>query len=344
MSLRIVPLNLEHLERAVAMVAARYRAQRSWSPFLPPRFERPEAIVPRLEDHAGNVPGVAALRGDRLVGFVLSLLVRNRGERLAYVPDFGHAADPEGCYDIYRQMYAAIADRWLANGCFWHAISFYPHEREAIDAWFSVGFGLAVIDALQPLDPAHRPELARSAAPVDVRRGGPGDVDTVTPLELALERHLAASPAYLPLLIEGGRRGWESWLGDESHALWLAFQEGEAVGYLRFEPSEGLVLPTASDKTVAITGAFTREDVRGRGIGTALLRRGFEWARSEGYTHCSVDFESANLPGSRFWLGSGFVPICRSLMRRIDQRLAWANARRDPVDVLCAYEGQTWIG
>ena len=116
------------------------------------------------------------------------------------------------------------------------------------------------------------------------------------------------------------------------------------MAYLRFEPSEGLVLPTTSDQTVAITGAFTREDVRGRGIGMALLRRGFEWARSEGYTHCSVDFESANLPGSRFWLGSGFVPVCRSLMRRVDRRLAWANARRDPVDVLRAYEGKTWIG
>jgi GNAT superfamily N-acetyltransferase len=344
MSLRIVPFAPEHLEPATAMVAARYRAARTQIPFLPARFEDPDAILPRLQDHAGNVPGVAALREGRLVGFLLTLLVMNRGDRLAYVPDFGHAADESARYDVYRQMYAALADRWLANGCFWHAISFCPDEREAIDAWFSVGFGLAVIDALQPLGPAREPELAQSAALVDIRRGGPDDVDAVTPLELALDRHLAASPAYLPLLIEGGRRGWETWLGDESHALWLAFRDGEAVGYLRFEPSEGLVLPTASDKTVAITGAFTRKDVRGRGIGTALLRRGFEWARSERYTHCSVDFESANLPGSRFWLGSGFTPVVHSLMRRIDQRLAWANARRDPVDVLRAYEGHTWVG
>jgi GNAT superfamily N-acetyltransferase len=344
MSLSIAPLGAEHLERVADMVSARYRAARARIPFLPARFQDLEAILPRLRDRVGNVPGVVALREGRAVGFCLALLVNNRGERMAYVPDHGHAADPEGCYGIYRQMYAAIADRWLANGCFLHAITLYPHESEAIEAWFSVGFGLAVLDALQPLDAAHEPASARPAASIDVRQGGPGDVDAVAPLELALERHLAASPAYLPLLIEGGRRGWESWLEDESHALWLAFQEDQAVGYLRFEPSEGLVLPTASDRTVAITGAFTREDVRGQGIGTALLRRGFEWARMAGYTHCSVDCESANLPGSRFWLGSGFVPVCRSLMRRIDRRLAWANARRDPADVLRAYEGHTWIG
>jgi GNAT superfamily N-acetyltransferase len=347
MSLRIVPLRPEHVEQVAEMVAVRYRAMRVQIPCAPSRFEDPEAIWPRLRAHVGNVPGVAALRGDELVGFCLSLLVNNRGERMAYVPDYGHAADSEGCYGIYRRMYAAIADRWLANGCFLHGITFYPHERPAIKAWFSVGFGLAVIDALQPL--ARQWGAARWPQGIEVRRGGSGDVDVVSALEIALDRHLSASPAYLPLLVEGGRRSWEQWLADESHALWLAFQEGEAVAYLRFEPSEGLVLPTASEETVAITGAYTRPDVRGRGIGTALLRCGFEACatpegRSEGYTHCSVDFESANLPGSRFWLGSGFVSVCRSLMRRVDQRLSWANARRDAVDVLRAYEGQTWIG
>jgi GNAT superfamily N-acetyltransferase len=342
MSLSIVPLVVEHLEQATEMVAARYRAQQSWSRILPPCFERPEAILPRLQDHAGNVPGVAAFCGERMVGFVLSLLVNNRGERLAYVPDFGHAADPEGCSDIYRRMYAAIADRWLANGCFLHGITLYPHEREAIEAWFSVGFGLVVLDALQPL--AREWDAVQLPPGLDLRRGRLEDVDAVTPLELGLERHLSASPAYLPFLIEGGRSGWEGWLADETHALWLAFIGDEAVGYLRFQPSEGLVLPTALDQTVAITGAYTQEAVRGRGVGTALLRRGFEWALSEGYTHCSVDFESANLSGYRFWLGSGFLPVCHSLMRRVDPRLAWANARRDPVDVSRAYEGQTWVG
>ena len=284
------------------------------------------------------MPGVAALRGDRLVGYLSSLLVTNRGERLAYVPDIGHAAEPGECYEIYRQMYAAIADRWLANGCFWHAITLYPHEREALDAWVSVGYGLAVIDALQVLD-----ALPSPAATVPIRQAQVGDLDRIVPLELALERHLSAAPAYLPLLVEGGRRNLEEWLAGESHAMWLATQDGEAVAYLRFEPSEGLVLPTASETTVAITGAYTREEVRGTGIGTALLRQGFAWARAAGYRQCSVDFESANLSGSRFWLRH-FEPVCHSLMRRVSPHLAWANARRDEGDVMRAYEGRAWAG
>ena len=199
MSIQIVPLGSEHLEQAAALVAARYRAQRQVLPFLPDRFEDPAAILPRLREHVGNVPSVAALREGRLAGFVLTFLVNNRGGRLAVVPDFGHAALAEDRCAVYRQMYAAIADQWLANGCFWHAISLYPHERAAIDAWFSVGFGLAVIDALQPLDRAWNP--AQLPDGIRFRRGGRADIDVVTPLELGLDRHLSASPAYLPFLV-----------------------------------------------------------------------------------------------------------------------------------------------
>ena len=36
-------------------------------------------------------------------------------------------------------------------------------------------------------------------------------------------------------------------------------------------------------------------------------------------TACSVDFESANLPGSKFWLRH-FEPVAYSIIRHIDPR------------------------
>jgi hypothetical protein len=56
-----------------------------------------------------------------------------------------------------------------------------------------------------------------------------------------------------------------------------------------------------------------------------------------------VDFESANLPGSAFWLRH-FEPVAHSLMRRVDSRLAWAHAERDEADLQRSFEGHTWIG
>jgi GNAT superfamily N-acetyltransferase len=260
---------------------------------------------------------------------------------MAYVPDFGHAAEQGQEYRLYRQMYAQLADQWLSNGCFLHGITLYPGECEPAAAWFSLGFGLAVIDALRAIGLSPVSEQLPGDG-IEVRCAGVEDVELVAQMERALGRHLSASPVFLPLL-QDRRSELESWLSEEGHALWLALRGAEAAGYLQFQPSECLVLPTSAPTTVAITGAYTRTDLRGAGIGTTLLQAGLRWASSVGYTHCSVDFESANLPGSRFWLRN-FGPVTHSLVRRIDSRLAWANARRNEEDLRRAYEGHSWIG
>jgi GNAT superfamily N-acetyltransferase len=341
MSLKITSLVAAHLDAAAKLVAERYRSERRQSPLLPAPYMDAGAIAPRLLPHIGHVPGVAALEGGRLVGFVMSLLVSNRGERMAYVPDFGHGAIGGQEYGLYRQMYAEIADRWLANGCFFHGITLYPHEEAAREAWFSLGFGLAVMDALRSVE-AGTPSTRLKASGVTVRRAGLEEIELIAALERGLGRHLSASPAYLPM-IQGRRSELEGWLEDAKHVLWLAFREGEAVGYMRFEPSEGLVLPTAAQTTVSITGAFTRQDARGSGIGSLLLQTGLEWAGQLEYTRCSVDFETANLIGSNFWLKQ-FRPVTHSVVRRVSPQLGWAHAGRDEADLERAFEGHTWIG
>ena len=134
-SIQVEPLVAEHVDAAAGMAAERYRAVRAKIPILPASYEAAEAIVPRLQAHIGHVPGVLALDAGRPVGFVMSLLVSNHAERMAIVPDFGHGAETGREYELYRLMYAQIAERWLANGCFLHAITLYPHQRAASAAW-----------------------------------------------------------------------------------------------------------------------------------------------------------------------------------------------------------------
>jgi GNAT superfamily N-acetyltransferase len=225
-------------------------------------------------------------------------------------------------FDIYRRMYAELAPQWLANGCFTHAIQFYPHEKEAREATLSTGFGMAVIDALRDLTPVQ----ASPIQTIEIRQVGPEAIETIKLLESALNRHLSSAPIWLPLLERTGRN-WEKWFTDSQHALWLAYHHDEAVGYLCIESSSHNGLPVADDVTVSITGAYTVPTMRGRGIGVALLNQSLEWAQANGYQKCAVDFESANLPGSQFWL-SHFQPVCYSVARRVDDRLAWAHAER----------------
>ena len=70
---------------------------------------------------------------------------------------------------------------------------------------------------------------------------------------------------------------------------------------------------------------YLAPEARGQGIGTLLTRHGLAHARAAGYHFCETDWRSTNLLASRFWPHQGFQPIGYRLVRRIDQRIAWAD-------------------
>jgi GNAT superfamily N-acetyltransferase len=74
-----------------------------------------------------------------------------------------------------------------------------------------------------------------------------------------------------------------------------------------------------SQSGVAITGAYVLPEFRGKGVAEALLDTLLAWAKAQGKTTCSVDFESSNGYAAGFWLRY-FKPVCYSLLRRVDPR------------------------
>ena len=93
---------------------------------------------------------------------------------------------------------------------------------------------------------------------------------------------------------------------------------------MEFTPSSrlGVVMLVSHETTVTITGAFTKDGIRHCGIGIALLNHSLDWARSIGYSHCTAEYDSTNIIGSRFWQRRGFKPVGYSWIRSIDKRIA----------------------
>jgi len=317
-SIEIVPFQRDHLEHAALLVASRYRAERSLNESLPARFEDADAILPLLKDYANGQAGIAAICERRLIGFLIGLLITVREAKTAYVPDWGHAADSEDGRKTYQALYANLAPRWITDGYYTHAVTLLAHEREVIDTWFSLGFGMVEVNGVRDVSP-----IEGGMAEVEIRRAGLEDIDVVLSLRVAVERHLAEAPIFTPLIIRRGREFYEEWLPDPANAFWLAYRDRDAVAFMELVPSGrlGVVMPVIDETTVTITGAFTREDIRQRGIGTTLLNHSLEWARSAGYRNCAVEFESTNIIGSSFWHGNGFKPVCYSLVRHVDERI-----------------------
>lgn len=93
---------------------------------------------------------------------------------------------------------------------------------------------------------------------------------------------------------------------------------------------DGAAWVVNGDRKIAVNGAYVKPEHRGKGIAKVLLSTIMDWAAKEGLIRCSVDFEATNLEASRFWL-KYFQPVCRSMVRRLDQRIV-----RDHSPVLSA--------
>ncbi len=336
----IEDLRPAHLNDAAELVASAYRRERECEPSLPARFEDAAEFLPWLENLCGKAAGVAAVEGGKLVGFLLGMDIPSlKGtERGTHCPEWAHAAGGDDRAGTYHLMYRHLAARWVGSGCFTHVLTLFAHDREAVEAWFETSFGLLVIDACRPLGPVagvgRDPRGAGRVAgadclatglKVEVRQAGPEGIPLVLPLGHGLQRHLASAPTFLPRLAVEDEAHWGEWLARPDHHLWLALLDGQAVAYIRGERStEEACYVIRDPATFSLTGAYTAESLRGRGVASRLLGVAVEWARANGYARCTVDFESANTVGREFWLRH-FEPIAYSLIRRVDERIAWAH-------------------
>ncbi|MGH2586346.1 MAG: GNAT family N-acetyltransferase [Dehalococcoidia bacterium] len=166
-------------------------------------------------------------------------------------------------------------------------------------------------------------------AGVTVRAATPADAESVSALILGNAAHHAGPPVFLPLVPEAGelvRRHVVDQFAAGTSTYWLAERDGLPVSMLGFQPGQpdgNLVAPA---QYIHLAEAFTDPSERGRGVASTLLRHSLRWARDYGYRWCTVNWDSANLEGSRFWLGHGFRPIAARVYRLLDERIFWATA------------------
>jgi len=260
--------------------------------------------------------GVAAMRGDRLVGFLTGWQKSSfRGKRSIYSPEWANAADLEDSPRIYEEMYSHLAAAWVADKVVAHYISLFPNDVDALRAWHWMGFGMISVDAIRGLD-----FIQGHDVDVHIRRAELQDLEQVMELHEALWQYHKETPVFL-LSERRDRSYYEAWLRNPGKVVWLAYWNEEPVAFMSLGPADDDVCTIIYDeKTTSIYGAFTKEKVRGEGIATALLDHAFKSARASGYERCAVSFEPMNRIGSRFWF-KYFKPVCFSVIRHIDDRL-----------------------
>jgi GNAT superfamily N-acetyltransferase len=314
MPLQIAPFSQQHIPQASALFAQAYTNLRTAVPAAPAPMQDPSRTARKLEWLLERSNGLAALDNGRFAGYLAWLIIddfRDTGVRAAYCPEWSHAAIPAQARQVYRALYREAARQWEAAGCVTHALTLLAHEPAVIDTWFWNGFGMGTVDAVRP--------ISAPGAPVplgfSVRRAELADAVEVSRMDAEHCRHYAEPPVLMVEPSISSPDEVREFIQQPNSCYWLAWEGDRLAGMLKFEQrSFGAASIVAAQDAIAITGAFTRPQVRGRGLLPALLSAGLNHYAGLGFQCCSVDFEAFNPEAAHFWL-KYFQPVAYSLLR-----------------------------
>lgn len=315
--LEVRPFSEEFVAAAGELLAARHRAHRTTESLLPPRFEEPAAATEEVAALAGadGASGAVALRGGRVVGFLLG--VRKSDEIWGpnvWVELAGHAV--EEAEDI-RDLYGAAARTWVdEDGRPRHYALVPAHDPTVLEAWYRVGFGQQHAYGIQLVPEAAWPE--------DVRLATIDDVEAILDLEPLLPDHQAQSPVFGRGVPRQSREELRADvledLAKEEIAELLVERDDRIVGSIQVVPVELSSLHTGiarPEGAAFLSWAATDPAVRGSGAGRALTQAVFAWARERGHEVIVTDWRVTNLLASRFWPARGFRTTFLRLYRHV---------------------------
>lgn len=312
--MEILPFDSAFLPQSADLFCEKFKSLRQAVACIPASLQEPQPVIDRLAYLTKQYPAVMALDNGQLVGYLAAWVIddfRGAGHKAAYCPEWGHAASPGREPGVYRALYRLAAERWTASGCQVHAVTLLAGDYPVEKTWFWNGFGLVVVDAVRPCHPLG----ISSPCPFRISKATVREIPILCLLDDEHWRHYTRSPIYMP-----PRSGWNAadvaaFLAIPHNSVWLALDGNDPAGFICFSTKhQDSIAILEADSIINITGAYIRPAYRGRGIATHLLDRALQDYARQGFTCCSVDFESANPEAASFW-PRYFEPVCYSLMR-----------------------------
>lgn len=203
---------------------------------------------------------------------------------------------------------------WVKEGYTQHAITLYAQDKETIDTWFWLGFGLRCIDAIREVAAIN---IDKSS--IHIKKVGEDDISLLADLQNKLHNYFRSSPTFMTSQEEDPIKYLKEWISKDNHHIWMACSDEKPIGFMKIEASGERFITEHLD-VMNITGAYVDENARELNVGTALLGVIQEWLLEYNYKVCGVDYESINTTGSNFW-NKYFTPYNYSVVRRIDERV-----------------------
>jgi GNAT superfamily N-acetyltransferase len=208
-----------------------------------------------------------------------------------------------GWYEGRADGYAEVAAEWVAEGVVDH-YAWVPVD----DLWDWLRLSFAIQQVYGEI--ATR-DVADAMVPVgvEIREGGPDDIEDALALADLIRDVQRASPVLAWSPDEGAATARADWLEAlERDRYLLALRGGRPVGM-------ALVAPRTPVAELVVMA--TVPDERGYGTGLALLAMVAEIAAREECDRIETDWRIANPYASHFWPERGFKPVAYRMVRHV---------------------------
>ncbi|MCQ4041112.1 GNAT family N-acetyltransferase [Streptantibioticus rubrisoli] len=330
MTFATAPMTAEHIPESAALLDRWYT--RSRRPRGYPAPENPygiEELLVKLLAAPGAQAVVARGGRGRLGGYLVVAPDQPGGDerpdehrdpRSALVAHGGHALQPGREQEALRALYAAVAERFVADGRLVHHVDL-PADDTVASAWFRLGFGLERMRGLLPVRASGR--QPRGVDGLSIRRASGADLGPIG--RMAVEsaehrRHAAVFQPQSPEALDRLRTRYADALTASDSAAWLAVRRGEEAGMVVLTPAQPG--PFTPQSAVELAEAYVEPDARGEGVSRVLLATALAWAYDRGYRHMAANWPTASPLAAGHWPAFGFTPVAYRLCRVIDSRMA----------------------
>ena len=310
--MEILCFNKNHIERAKELALMNYISEQTVVTALPQIHTLPN----EFEKFADNGLGVAMLDDEKMLGFLCSYGPwKNAFDSAAigtFVPSHAHGAVSENKGIIYKRLYQTAAEKWVNQKITYHGISLYAHDSQAIDAFYTYGFGLRCIDAVRPLT-TFECQPCESVVFSEIANENVAIIRELRRLQAA---HLGESPCFMRSTPES-IDDWLNQAEERDSRIFVAMKADKPIAYIAIR-DDGETFVSEVESMKNICGAFCLPEYRGKDIVQGLLNHVIAILKTEGYESLGVDFESFNATANGFWL-KYFTAYSNCVVRRIDE-------------------------
>lgn len=331
--IQFVGFDKQYLSSMAILLAKRHEVERSRYSFLPQQFEDPkvtEALL-RKEVEKPFVNGIVALREDEVIGYMLYEYKEDAKKGRHITIDYPYIAIAEDAHPrLVRLLYAEAGAEWIAGGYFQHILYVPIGYDRLVYEWLDQGFRFEQKYAILDIQ-NYKPKATDAEKKVlSVRRLAESDSDMLKRMSRWNSIHQAAAPSWNPITkesLEDVKSGYAALAKDADAIVMIGEQDEIPVGFHVYYEADSSVNMFTPDRTVELPAASTNPQYRGRGVGKALADASYAQLKELGYDYSLADWHTPNHLASYFWPKLGYQPFMIRMVRKVDNRIAWAHGQ-----------------